>query len=616
LAAALEERRFEKGAFVCREGEPDDRFFVVASGELEVTSGSPPSVIRRLGPGEFAGEIALLTGGPRSATIRVARAARLWILGAGAFQQLVAGDEKAVASMVGVLSRRLASASPGRGMAARRRFVGVLRDPGVRGSSVVAEALARFLCELRAGPVALVRLESIDRGAPAHLALPTLDEIHRAPERVRILPSPADAREPARLVLGVRRTAADDLIEGLNALFERLAPSVDALVLDLGAAAPALAHAAAQTCDALVKVMAKLPSGPCPESTYRVINLYNESSAPLPISDCDPYVLPADPSLVQGAVEGARRLCRDLWSPAAPPLRRLARKLSGSALGLALGGGAAFGISSVGVLQVLERNGLVPDLIAGTSFGGLVAIGYAAGLRPERMIQLARMFGNKRTMLSALDLSLGKPSLMAGERAAAVFRPMLGAVRDFEHLELPCRVVAADIETGERVALGAGSLERCARASWAVPMIWPPVVIDDRPLVDGGVVDPVPAAVVREMGADLCVAVNVVPRLERGVESFLSRAYRGLRGLSPFARGNRATLPNLFDLIMNSLQTLQHELGSFQASFADVQIQPRLSDFTWIDFHRAEELIERGAEAAERALPAIRTALEARRGPP
>jgi NTE family protein len=146
-------------------------------------------------------------------------------------------------------------------------------------------------------------------------------------------------------------------------------------------------------------------------------------------------------------------------------------------------------------------------------------------------------------------------------------------------------------------------------------MVWTPVRHEGRVLVDGGVAEPVPAAVVGEMGADLCIGVNVVPRPRKGAESALSRLYRGAWRLNPLSYlGGSQDLPNMFDLVMNSMQTLQHELGSFKAICADVRIDPDLSGFTWTDFYKPAELIARGVEAAERALPDVKRVL-ARQAP-
>ncbi len=250
--------------------------------------------------------------------------------------------------------------------------------------------------------------------------------------------------------------------------------------------------------------------------------------------------------------------------------------------------------------------------------GSLVAIGYAAGFTPAEMIDNARQMGTIwNTLWAVLDITLTKPALMTGDRLARLLSPLIGPIKDFDQLALPCRVVATDIETGERVAIGSGSLELAGRASSAVPMLWCPVKREGRILVDGGVADPVPAEVVIQMGADVTIAVNAVPQLRRGVQTVLSKAYRRLKSIDPlsYLAGSR-DLPNMVDLIMNSMQTLQYELGNFKAISADVRINPDLSALTWVEFYRPQEFIDRGSEAAERALAEIKRVLTERRTVP
>jgi NTE family protein len=188
-----------------------------------------------------------------------------------------------------------------------------------------------------------------------------------------------------------------------------------------------------------------------------------------------------------------------------------------------------------------------------------------------------------------------------------IFAPLTGDVKTFEQLHIPCRAVATDIETGERLAIGTGSIDVAFQASAAVPMLWAPVKLDGRVLVDGGVADPVPAEVVRAMGADLCIAVNAVPQLRKGVDTVLSRFYRRISMFNPFSYlGGSQGMPAMFDIIMNSMQTLQYELGNFKAISADVRINPDLSAHTWIEFYRTRELIECGMRAAERVVPEIK----------
>jgi len=275
-------------------------------------------------------------------------------------------------------------------------------------------------------------------------------------------------------------------------------------------------------------------------------------------------------------------------------------KLLGTSIGVALGGGAAFGLAHIGVLQVLEDAGIAVDLVAGCSQGSIIAVGYASGLAVSEMADIARELGVRRNFLSASDPTFfSKPGLFSSNRMAAIMRPFLKGKETFEHLVLPCRTVATDIETGERVSIGTGRLETAYRASSAVPMVMAPIRVGERVLVDGGVSDPVPAEVAVEMGADITVAINVVPRLKRGVETTISTFFRRVNTFNPINLFvDDENMPNLFDIVMNQMQITQHELGNFKAISADVLIKPDLSDFTWIEYYRADELMARGADAA------------------
>jgi NTE family protein len=130
------------------------------------------------------------------------------------------------------------------------------------------------------------------------------------------------------------------------------------------------------------------------------------------------------------------------------------------------------------------------------------------------------------TTLSALDFTFTKAGILGGDRLVKIMSPLFGRAETFEHLRLPCRTVATDIEAGRRVCIDSGRLGAAFRASCSVPMLWSPVRRGDQVLVDGAVIDPVPAEVVHKMGADVCIAVNVVPALKRGVTTVLSRLYR------------------------------------------------------------------------------------------
>jgi NTE family protein len=615
LAGLFVELTFRTGDTVCREGEEGNTFFVVLSGELEVQGGTG-RVINRLGPGEVLGEMSLLMGGRRAATVVVARSARLLALDRDAFERVLLPNAKVLQYFSRLLSQRLLNMARGDAVAKTTTVITVTGRAGLHGRSLVAATLGRLLAHISGREAVLVLAKPARRGRGERSA--SLVDLSRAAiEDVRgNLEDQGGnvARLPVDADGGQRANA-----EQLGVLVGKLGERFPFVIFDVGASGDPVPRAADEISDVVVELVERAEVDPGGEigrgpRRFRVVNLHNTASQPIPVNSCEPFVVPDDPALrdLEPAAQ-AEHLATHPRSPAAPPLHRLARKILGTSVGIAMGGGAAFGIAHVGVMKVLEDNGIPVDLLAGSSMGSIVALGYAAGITPDEMIEIARRIGTKWTTLSAvvLDFTLTRPALLSGSRLVQIFSPLTGAIRTFDQLTFPCRAVAADIESGDRVWIGSGLLEVAFRASAAVPMLWAPVRLDGRVLVDGGVVDPVPAEVVREMGADICIAVNVVPQLRKGVDTVLSRMYRRVNVLNPLAWLARESggMPSIFDLVMNTMQALQYELGNFKAISADVRINPDLSAHTWIEFYRALELIERGAEAAERALPEIRRVL-------
>jgi NTE family protein len=622
VAQHFVEVSFHKNDVICKEGDVGDAFYVVLSGELEVWGGKHQSVvISRLGPGEVLGEMSLLTGAKRAATVTASRNAKLLALSKADFDRYFLQNAKALEYFSKILCKRLASLARGEAVAQATTTIGVIGEHALKGKTLVAATVAGLLRDFTKRSVLLVNLHRLTgRGRRARSGTPLLTDI--AEETVERIRSRLTARkaDPMSLTLGVRTTDTEHVCAaGLSALITKLSEEFPFMVLDLGTDREVLSQAGEGVCNVLIKLVADAQPVPEPQNgraakSFQVVNLFNKSSAPLPINHCEPFVMRTDSALAHHDTWAQAEYIRTHpWSPASPALHRLARKILGISVGIALGGGAAFGVAHVGVFRVLEDNNIPIDLVAGCSMGSIVGIGYAAGIRAQQMIDIASRIGNVRTTMSALDVNLTRPGFLAGNRMIKIFSPLMGPVQNFEDLYLPCRAVATDIETGERVLLGSGRLDAAFRASASVPMIWSPVKHDGRILVDGGVVDPVPAEVVNGMGADVCIAVNAVPQLKKGVDTVLSRLSRVMKRFDPLSYlGASQDFPNLFDIIMNTIQTLQYELGNFKAIAADVRINLNLSDYTWIEFYRAKELIERGAVAAERAVPEIKRVLAER----
>ena len=614
LAAVQElfvESTHQKGDIICHIGDDGESFHVVIDGELEVLVGeNEDKVIAVLKRGDFFGEMALLQGGKRTATVGCARRVKLMTLDRTSFNSLFLKNPKALEYFTRVLCKRLASTSQGESSRGSTMIISIgSKTVGLKGKTLVANGVAAVLHDLTGNDVLVVAVNPGEEptGAVAKLISPAMGNVGDAVTEA-IKPG---ARGIFTLDISARSNLAKEYYEErASNLISNLADRFPFIIFDHAAELTGIVAAIAGYSNVYVELVNRMEALPEDEPKslkhYRLINLFNGSRR-VSVSSCDPYVLPRDPGYTGGdSLEYIRNNPR---SVVALPIHRLARKILGATVGLALGGGAAFGIAHLGVLKVLEANGIPIDMLAGCSQGSIIGVGYAAGITTAEMIDIALHLGKRSNAMLAVDLTMTKPGLMAGDKFINIFAPYLGRKSTFKDLVLPGMTVATDIRSGERVPIGSGSLTAAFRASASVPMVFAPVRIGDNVLVDGGVADPVPAEVVNAMGADLCVAVNVVPPLKLGVENAVSQFMRKANKFNPLSYlGDSQDLPNMFDIIMNAMQILQYELGNFKAISADVLINPELSDFTWVEYYRSDELIQRGVEAAERAMPAINRA--------
>ncbi len=182
-------------------------------------------------------------------------------------------------------------------------------------------------------------------------------------------------------------------------------------------------------------------------------------------------------------------------------------------IGLALGGGGLRGLAHIGVLRELIVAGIPIDYIAGTSMGGLVAAVYASGMDIGDFETEILRISNFSQLVRFLDFSTPLTGLMSGRRTQRYFRNTLGELT-FDQCETPLVLVAVDLHTGQEVHLQEGSVIDAMRATMSVPGVFEAVELDGQRLVDGGIVNNVPADVVRKMGADIVIAVDVNPAFD------------------------------------------------------------------------------------------------------
>ena len=317
-------------------------------------------------------------------------------------------------------------------------------------------------------------------------------------------------------------------------------------------------------------------------------------------------------------------------------LKAIGRFWKNKRVGLALGSGGARGWAHLGVLQALCEKGIQVDVVAGTSMGAVVGAFLAAG-REEALRELALHMDWKRLRQFFWEVSLSRSGLSDGNKLLEETRKLIG-VSEFRELILPFRAVATDLNTGGEVVLGSGHLLEALRASLSIPGLFSPVWVGKRLLVDGGLVNPVPVNVVRAMGAQTVIAVDVSqgivpeekavapqapgPKPARGplvLPKEKAEEERGgaLQMLDDFfadiekkarrwhaARTGERSKPAMVDVLVRSVRISEAQiaLARRQAEPPDVLVEPKVGGIGSLEFQRAKEAIAAGYAAAMRAL--------------
>ena len=250
-------------------------------------------------------------------------------------------------------------------------------------------------------------------------------------------------------------------------------------------------------------------------------------------------------------------------------------------IGLALGSGGARGFAHLGVIKVLEQAGIPIDMIAGSSMGALAACFYGAGIDIDRLYKISTAFKRKYY----LDFTVPKMGFIMGNRVKELIRVFTHG-KNIEELDIPVRIVATDLMTGEKVVFSKGPIADAVRASISIPGIFVPEKLNGRLLVDGGVVDRVPVSVVKDMGADIVIAVDV-SRVKTNSE-----------------------VTTIYDVIMQTLDIMQMELVNHSTIDSDVMIRPQVDKYSSRAFTNIEEIISIGEEEARNQLDQIKNLIE------
>ncbi|HXI40872.1 MAG TPA: patatin-like phospholipase family protein [Bryobacteraceae bacterium] len=267
----------------------------------------------------------------------------------------------------------------------------------------------------------------------------------------------------------------------------------------------------------------------------------------------------------------------------------IARAIARIQVGLALGGGAAWGWAHIGILRVLEKAHVPIDVVSGCSMGSVIGTLYASGRSTDELEQIALYWRTR--VRRFIEWRFWRMSLINENAAKKAFRTYFGE-RQVNQTATPFWANAVDVATGQEVTIRTGGLVECVRASISLPGLLPPYNSSPHVLVDAAIMDPIPARLIREMGCNFAVAVN----------SMASPASTQIRSRYPF---------NAFEIMTRCMFMMGHAMGQARAEpAADVVFTPDLSGLSMLEFGRSPEIIERGVQAAEKHLPAILSGYE------
>ncbi|MBI3316269.1 MAG: patatin-like phospholipase family protein [Candidatus Omnitrophica bacterium] len=641
---------YKKDETVYEEGGPADSFYIVVSGRFEVSLGSldKKKVLAYIRRGDYFGEMALLTHEPHSATLRALSDSLLLQLKKEDFKRITESS----ASVSLEISRRLSSRV--KGIETRSRLlmpsdiVTIFSNQNHVGRTEFSINLAASLFQETRQKTVLLDMSpsGSEISAKLHMAKKVpIAQFHNISNAAPGALANFLVRHPVGFeVLSVGHEEGDALGEAIIvSLLNHLAIDYRFIIIDLPHGIDGMVIKALKQSDTMCfltdsslnnvtetrDIVAELEKNlSFPENRISIV--INEVLMGIRTTvttkrelfgDKPVYSLPATKGL--GEREEASSMPFVVSEPAAEysrVVRHMARRISHNLVGLVLGSGAALGLAHIGVLKVLERENIPIDMISGSSIGALIGSLYAVGKSSPEIQEAAEDVRGMVKFSQLLDVSLYPVrGLLDGRRIVRHFRKHLGN-KTFDDCRIPLKIVGANLSTRQIKVFETGFIADAVRASIAIPAIFKPVFMYGDWVVDGGILSPLPIETLRRAGANKIIAVNVFPTLKDILERKIlieeaAEKEEGLIRQKNFVVQEmhrikkfliRRFTPNVFDILMNTIQSMETQIAEIEGASADLVIRPVVPNASWVDFFKPEIFIKRGEEEAARALSKIK----------
>ncbi|MBI2870910.1 MAG: patatin-like phospholipase family protein [Candidatus Omnitrophica bacterium] len=640
---------YKKDQVIYQIGDPPHAFFVIASGRVRIDRPTGPKgemTTTMLHGGEFFGELSILTGNPHSATVTAKNDCLLLEIGGEDFGRLTKEISALGLYFSRFLIQRLRGVQKGDEYVRESKLIAVYSAAREVGKTVLSINLAAALAREGASQVILVDMGGT-KGELGHLLKYPTDKglvqvgrdraIHPVGIQEHIIKH--DAGFHIVSVVEPEKDGIDP--RGIAPFFSSLARQYDYIVIDLPNQFDAAILEALHQADILF-----LLTGPRRETLRATAEICGKLKATIgtqmdklrlllnPMKLSDPLDLPAKEELLGHPISltlpstpivksytestGMPYLVASPRAEYSRVVRRIAREISESMVGLALGSGAALGFAHIGVLKVFEREDIPVDLVAGSSMGALIGALWTAGKTADEIEGLALDMARWR-ILKLVDFDFPARAILKGNRLLRYLKTQLKK-KTFQDTLIPLKVTAVNLYTRQQVVIDEGPLYEAVRASCSIPGLLAPFRKGDMYLTDGGLLEPCPVRTLMRAKVHKIIAVNVLPSPEDMVDHH--RKHRDLERveqerasqLPPMAKFRwraqqflkRMVTPSIAEVILNSMQTMEYHLALQACEDADVLIQPIHSGIHVLNFNEAPQLIARGEEETLKKLDEIK----------
>ncbi|MFC1655745.1 patatin-like phospholipase family protein [Patescibacteria group bacterium] len=289
-------------------------------------------------------------------------------------------------------------------------------------------------------------------------------------------------------------------------------------------------------------------------------------------------------------------------------------------IGLALGSGGAKGLAHFGVLKVLEKNGIKPDMITGSSMGAVIGAAYALGMPLKELEEKAYKFFSSSHIFKVRNFHFFHESLIRADDIRKGFYEFVGD-HTFKDCKIPFMALGLDLESGEEVRITSGKLIDAIEAASAIPGIFPPVFFNGRYLVDGGLVNPTPVDYLREKNVDIIIGIHMTNITSKQFISAMvwdkfykkpGKLKKQKHGMLEQAKLNMTLMVHILLRTIEIARKLNAKIA-FLTAHPDVVVQPYTMDIGMLEFERIGEAIRYGEEAMEREMPKLLKMIEERK---